>query len=509
MAITGTEKAAVKRFKDPVYHITKVQGAKLQPYQESVSMALANHSKVVVTSCHGLGKTFTAARIVLWFGSAFNKSKIITTAPNFRQVRALLWSEIRTGFQTSKHELGGDMLTTEWRLDTDWFAMGVASKHEAGSDTHGSGFQGVHAPHVLIVFDEAQGIPPDIWKQAEGMLTSGNVRMLAIGNPLRRGTPFHQATLDPYWFHVKLSCFDSPNMIANKLTNMAALREELAKLSATKIQDRIAAMEKYKVVDKNIVSAQWVLEACLKKGLTHPLVLSKVLGEFPETDENSMIPIDLLENAINKGPSALPPKYIGVDVARMGGDSTVLCLINDEGLCGIQIYNKKENTEVAGIISEIINRGGIEAVAVDATGLGSGVIDILKENRKQNFIPDITLMEVHFGAGAKTDKDKMRFANLKAQIFSDVRETLEAGFGLDNSDCWEEQLPDIRYFLDSKGRLMIESKDDYKARTGKESPDEADSLGLAIHAKLHYNKRQNFGYDLGGMNLEKTSLWGK
>lgn len=507
MRATRAEELAVKRFKNPVYHANKVQGVKLYSHQELICNAVKQHTKVVVTSCHGLGKTFSAAKVVLWYTPSFYKSKVITTAPTFRQVRSLLWSEIRSGFSRSKHELGGSMLTTEWKLSDDWFAMGVASRKEAGEDTHGSGFQGVHAPYILIVFDEAQGIPPDIWKQAEGMLTSANVKMLAIGNPLRRGTPFFQATQDPYWFHVKLSCFDSPNLSANGLRDKASLQAEMAILAALPIEERMLKLDSYKVVDKNLVTAQWVLMLSLKHGLSHPLVMSKALGEFPESDEHTMIPLDLLELAQSRGPTTQKPKYIGVDVARMGKDSTSICLIGDQGLHSIKKLQKKDNTEVAGEVSRIIKEGGIEAVAVDATGLGSGVIDILKENKKQNLIPQVALLEVHFGAGAKTDKDKMRFTNLKSQMFSELREQLNEGFGLDSNECWEEQLPDVRFNIDSRGRIQIESKDDYKARTGKQSPDEADSLALAIHAKLHYNKKVNLSYDLSSNGLSKSSLW--
>jgi len=507
MLITSNERIIAERLKDPIYHLEKVQGIKLQPHQSQIVEAIKNHSKVVVTSCHGLGKTFTASRLVLWFGSSFAKSKIITTAPTFRQVKSLLWSEIRSGYSASKHELGGQMLNTQWNIDSDWFAMGVASRKEAGHEVQGSAFQGIHAPYVLIVFDEAQGVPPDIWRQAEGMLTGANIKMIAIGNPLTRGNPFHQATQDPYWFHVKLSCFNSPNLIANNILNKPNLIDHLDSLSKLSIEERLEAIDKYKIVDKNLVTAQWVLTSCLKNGISHPLVLSKVLGEFPRSDQNSLITMDLLDSAINRGPSDKPPKFIGVDVARMGRDSTSICLINDEGLCNLQVFKKRDNTEIAGRVSQFINNGDIEAVAIDGTGVGSGVIDIIKENIKDGSVIKTNIIEVHFGASATSEKDKRKFSNLKAQMFSELKDELQAGFGLNQLDCWNEQLPDIRFNIDSKGRIKMESKEEYESRTGKGSPDESDALALAIFAKNSAKTKNSITFDLGGVNLSKNSQW--
>jgi stage III sporulation protein SpoIIIAA len=48
-----------------------------------------------------------------------------------------------------------------------------------------------------------------------------------------------------------------------------------------------------------------------------------------------------------------------------------------------------------------------------------------------------------------------------------------------------KQLPTIRKDVDSKGRLKIESKEDYKNRTGETSPDEADSFALCNFARYY------------------------
>lgn len=497
------------KLKNPVYHTQLAQGVQLENYQIQILRALSQYPRVVVSSAHNLGKTFVASKAVLWHCSAFPGSKTITTAPTFRQVELLLWSEIRAGFHKSKYALGGEMLTTRWKIKDDWWAVGVASRKEAGSDTHGSGFQGVHAPYVFLVFDEAQGIAPDIWRQAEGMMTSANVKMLAIGNPLQKGTMFHQATQDKFWKHIKLTCFDSPNLMANGIKNKSLFVDLLNDLDEMSDEERMHKIEKMEIVKPHLLTAQWCIQMAFKHGLDHPLVKGKILGEFPDDSENVLIPLDLIETAQNvKFEDDESASFIGVDVARMGSDKTVIIEISKKGIRSLKRLVKKDNAEVAGILSQIICQSGkVKTVAIDSTGLGSGVLDILQQNRKLGQIPDCKIIETHFGAACTTDADKKHYANLKSKMFHDVKEALVDGFSLNQDSIWQEQLADIRYKPDSKGRIMLESKEDYKARTGKNSPDEADALALAIFAKNFFKTKKAVTFDLGGVNLSKNSQW--
>jgi hypothetical protein len=52
-------------------------------------------------------------------------------------------------------------------LADDWFAIGLSTNDPTR-------FQGIHAPYVLIVFDEATGVAPEIWDAAEGVAVGGN-----------------------------------------------------------------------------------------------------------------------------------------------------------------------------------------------------------------------------------------------------------------------------------------------------------------------------------------------
>ena len=223
-------KAALEIQSNPSLFIRKILDAELKPYQNTICKTIIGNKRTAIAACHALGKSWTMARIVLQFGACFPNSKIITTAPSYNQVKNILWSEIRTAYQKSKFPLGGVMLQTEWKINTDHFALGFTPRNEnvigEGQGT-ASSFQGFHAEHILVIFDEATGIPHNIWNMAEGLLTSANVRFVAIGNPTSRQSQFYKCFSFLLWAKIYLSCFDSINLKANNLLNIKDLEREI------------------------------------------------------------------------------------------------------------------------------------------------------------------------------------------------------------------------------------------------------------------------------------------
>jgi len=215
----------------PEAYIEDAIGEKLIDYQKTVIQMVADYDRLAIKACHDVGKTYMMGRAVLWFGSLFPQSKIITSAPTFSQVRLLLWSEINAGFNKSKLPLGGEMLQTEWKIEPDWFAVGRTTRNEKTSDGQGSSFQGIHAPYILIIFDEATGITAEMWMEAEGMLTSANVKFICIGNPTSRNSKFFDVCKSKIWKTVTITCFDSPNLKVNGFNCLQDLQDEYDRLN--------------------------------------------------------------------------------------------------------------------------------------------------------------------------------------------------------------------------------------------------------------------------------------
>jgi hypothetical protein len=143
-------------------------------------------------------------------------------------------------------------------------------------------------------------------------------------------------------------------------------------------------------------------------------------------------------------------------------------------------------------------------VLIDSTGIGAGVFDNLEEAQREKIIPkEVELVEIHFGATPVNEQEKdkeiieqekARYVNLKAKMFNSLALDLKTGLDIINDSNYIKELPTIKSFPDSKGRLRIESKEDYKKRTGRSSPDFSDALALANYGRyinISYGKFNN------------------
>lgn len=494
---------------DPIFHIEEVQGVELiEDFQADLIRAVQKFERVAVRSCHNMGKTWTVAKLVLWFTSTHPGAKVVTTAPTARQVKLLLWSEIRAGFEKSRYPLGGEMGVQEWKISADWWAVGFTTQKEkaSGQGQQNSGFQGIHAPWILVVFDEATGIPADVWKQLEGLLTSANVRFVAVGNPTTKACSFFNCFSDPTVKKLHFSCYDSRNLQANGIKDRKALEREYHKLLEMGEEERLERLGSYEVVAPHLLTCRWVMSMALKWRIDHPLFVSKAEGTFPEEDETCLMPLGVVEQAQRREPPKdidgyTPRNYIGVDVARKGGDKSVLIRLRDTEMREVRVKMKRDLTVVTGEVIAMVNdlpdkemaAGGV--ITVDATGIGSGVYDNLVEYKRANHPwKNWELREFHAaatwkvgedGTEAEVKKRNERFVNQKAESFMLLGRDLKKELTLLDEDVFLEELPTIVYDYDSKGRYKMESKDDYKKRTGRGSPDHADSLALANYGRYH------------------------
>ena len=119
---------------------------------------------------------------------------------------------------------------------------------------------------------------------------------------------------------------------------------------------------------------------------------------------------------------------------------------------------------------------GASSIAIDDSGVGGGVTDLLIEfarAEQSHIVVDGVIV------GAKS-YESTRFANLRAQIFWSLREAFEKGqISILSDDDLKGQLCAIKYGFNNKGQILIESKEDMRATKG--SPDRADALALAFY----------------------------
>ena len=345
---------------------------------------------------------------------------------------------------------------------------------------------------MLIILDEATGVDAQIWTQSEGLMTSGEiVKMVAIGNPTTRACEFFNCFSSAQWKKIYLSCFDSPNMIANGITDMGKLQDEIDKISTMQDEERLKYIASYKKPNQYLLTAQWVISKSYDWGIDHPLTESKILGKFPKEDDNVLVSFAAVEAAQRRELELeSSSRFIGVDVARFGEDKTVFTeLIGNKHISTISMV-KRETTHIAGKLINMINTSSLKTIVmVDATGIGAGVVDVLQEARRENRLnPGTHVVELHFGQACEDEDDRKLYANAKAKMFHILGKDLANEIDLKEDAVYLEELPTIMYKFNSQGKIVVESKDDYKKITGRNSPDHADSLAIANYAR-HYGKR--------------------
>lgn len=187
------------------------------PKMVEMAESVRDYQKTCVFAGHGVSKTYELGRIALWFLYTHKPSTVITTAPIYDQVEKLLWKEMHTAHSQAKIPLGGKMTKTQLDIDEDqkWFAYGFSTKADTvtGEATR---MQGYHNKYVLIIFDEAAGIPAAIWKASESLLTSQTCKIIAVGNPTSSFGSFAECEDNPDWHFIRISVKDSANFIAGE-----------------------------------------------------------------------------------------------------------------------------------------------------------------------------------------------------------------------------------------------------------------------------------------------------
>lgn len=294
---------------NPAFFLRNVLGVKfITPQQIAVCQSVRENRRTAAPSGHSVGKTFLAAQLVLWFLFCYPKSKVLTTAPTWFQVENLLWREIRKAHATSLVPLGGIPMQTEINLDEDWFAVGLSTNDSTK-------FQGIHAPRIMIVFDEATGIDKSIWEASEGVAVGNNDRFLAIGNPTDPTSDFKRVCDSPLWNVIHLSAEDHPNVLEGK------------------------------EIVPGAVSKEWIDERLIEYGGRETgLYRARVLGLFPEQGDDMLISLADVERAQSRWiqPHGTPDA-LGVDVARFGCFDDKTEVLTNEGWKFFENISGSEN----------------------------------------------------------------------------------------------------------------------------------------------------------------------
>ncbi|MCH8988687.1 MAG: hypothetical protein IIA92_07755 [Chloroflexi bacterium] len=428
----------------PLEFASDILGVNLWAKQREVLGSLVEHRRVAVKSGNGLGKGFCAAVALLWFLHVHKDAAIVlSTAPTFRQVRHVLWRQVHRLYRPNAQLLGGKMLDTRWEISDDRYAMGLSAETA-------DQFQGFHSPNMLIVVDEAEGVSDEIYEAIEAVMTSADPLLLLIGNPTTVTGAFRRAFYEErhLYHNITISALDSPNV------------------------------QEGKTVIPGLTSARWVEERRETWGEDNPIYRARVLGEFPDQGEDTLIGLSDVEEAAQRwaagqedGAADAPGEVVlAVDVARFGSDRSVILRRQGSRVMEVRTFRDMDTMQLAGWVAAAIRETSPERVCVDEIGVGAGVVDRLKEQGYP--IKGINV--------ARRASQERIFANLRAEGYWRLKELFASGeIAIPNDHQLMGELAALRYSYDSQGRVLMESKEAMRQR-GLPSPDKADALMLAF-----------------------------
>lgn len=463
---------------DPYGFITFILGEHLWSKQREICEAVADNPKVAVPATNSCGKSFLMSRMVVWWVCAHDPktTRVVTFAPSFRQVRDIIWKELRK--LHNSHDLPGRLNQTEWLIDGMLVANGFS-----GGEQDETKVQGIHEQDILVIVDEAAGIHPTVGESFRAIYTNPDAKIVAIGNPpTDDGQGFK-------WFE-------------NICTNGASSWEvrkirawDLPSLTGEWVPAEAAA---------GLTSKAWVDELVRDFGRDHPWCRARLDVEFVESTSATMINKQWVEGCIGRySPNRAGVIKLGVDVSATGGDEYVVALADGQNFSIIRRTSGEENQDQMEIADQIytecilpnleimtrrINSGALDqqrmVVRVDGGGLGGPVADMFRRKVSDNGLSSkVYIDSIDFGTKAL---DAERFPNVRAEMYWVMREALRTGSAIlipDDKASEEElvsQLSSVRVAIGPDKRWKLETKKEMKKR-GVKSPDLADAICLAAY----------------------------
>ncbi len=412
--------------------------------QREILSAIANCNRVAVRSCNGSGKTFTAALAALWWLMTHDQAIVITTAPTERQVKNLLWREIRKIHHNNRDLIGGSISETKLEISSKRFAFGF-------STNTAERFQGFHHENLLIIVDEAAGVHEFVYDAISGSMTTSNAKMLMIGNPAALAGTFYDAFHKDrdQWHTIHISAFDTPSFT-----------------------DEIPYG---KPLPSGIPTPEWAARLEKQRGKHAAAYQTRVLGDFPSEADDMLISLKLIEEAIDREFSEVDDSdaVMGLDIARYGDDQTVTVIRRGQQVVELKAFPKSNLMETTGRALNLARRYGVKKIVVDEVGIGAGVLDRLNEIGK--------IETIGFNGGKKA-QDPDNYRDMRAEAFDKLKDRFaDQSISIPRDPELVSQLASLTYSFNSKGQLVLESKEQIR-KSGRQSPDKADALALAFTA---------------------------
>lgn len=395
--------------------------------------------RIAVASGHGIGKSALVGWLIDWALSTVIDCRVKVTASKGEQLTTKTVPEVSKWTRLSINSHWWDVRAQSIKIKDAAHRDTWRADFETWSEENTEGFAGLHnkGKRIVLIMDEASGIPDKIWEVSDTALTDADTEIiwLAFGNPTQNTGRFRE-------------CF-----------------------GAHKSKWKTFQIDSRTVDGTNKELFQEWIETY---GEDSDYVRVRVRGEFPRASDRQFIPSDFV--AIARKYRAVgyegQSKLLACDVARQGLDQTVVISRQGRKAVILAKYRGLNNVQVAERVIEFIKSEKPDAVIVDGDGLGAGVVDQIKERGY-----DSRLFEFHGGMKAM---DHNAYYNKRAEVWGLMREWLRNGAEIPDDPELASDLTSPEYSnRGDSGVIQLEKKEDMKKR-GLASPDCADALAMTF-----------------------------
>lgn len=540
---------------DPVGFFKEVLGINIPPHQKNMLLNCVKHNRLAICTGNSIGKSFIIGALAFWYfftnvtDDPDNNTVVIITSVVFSQVRRSIFANIKHFAKRAddyvKSKFGSEYSfltkdfsespnTVEYWFDETSYMMGI-------STDNCNAISGIHATNLMIIFDEAQGIPESTYSGFRGVLQSGKSKQILLGNPTLPNGPtgeFYNAMQPESEFkNITISAFDTPNFVETKIDLKSMLlpdsdpdnwRNKLDKYCGTDYKialqkDEVGLWEN-NVLDKlpfsnlaNPISAFNVLKGC---GMNPDQFdfLTRIRSLFPLGDGNCVINQQWLEDSMNN--YDIPEKHesgirsMGVDISGgLGRDFSTIAIRDGNKVIFIEEYQMKAPEFEEEIIKQY-EKYGCEYCCVERDGIGKPIYDHLEYRDVINIIP------INSGGGAGfaeplnydeeiyTKEAKEMYNRKRDELWFNLRDLLNPYINdfpilLPKHFKLKRHLMCADWKKGPTGKIQVSPKEEMRAKI-KESPDLADAVIFAFANVGEYGSMAN--YDCEFVTF-KNSSW--
>lgn len=465
----STKQAFVEKYQhNRALFIADHTKAKPHAHQETILSLVDQNARVCIRGPHGLGKTALASWVIWHFLIVSEVMgvdwKIIATASVNRQLERYLFPEVHKWFKSIKWT---DIPMTKPTRD-EMLIMSIKMQHGqlfSASPEDPALIEGAHATNLLYVIDEAKAVSDGVFDSIEGAFASEG----------------HKDN----W--MRIFCMSTPGDTTGRFWKISTEQVGSGEWKTFHVTQQMC-------LDAGTMTREWAENKRNLWGASSIAYITRVLGEFVDSDNKSLIGRKAFNQALKNYSNEGNFVALGCDIGDVGKDFTVFGNVYFENQAYniyLEVIEKKERPLMDAVVAikrKVQSQPSL-VIAVDTIGVGSGV----KQRFEELMLTEKELSQCSlepFVAGSTGEfydgTGELKFNNLRSFAAWELQHALnnnQVTVAIDDiyQDRLFNELTQISFSEISNGILVLKPKKTMKKDLGH-SPDFLDALMIALYA---------------------------